>query len=219
MVTNEAQTSMPPRVERIDTSPREQCKASQTRIELTPNVETRSIFVPAISTEEAMTNMANPYEEVREVGDDARISTTHEQHHEISWTSCIIHSCETHLAEKIKHNAFPRRQSNNVLANPYLKSELQYWSPQTSTCQHEHIILAPDVREKCLRSPFEYRSCQDVHCEIHKEGKVRDWHKTQEDTRRREELRIKERSVYIRRMRSLQLVRHQGLAQGKTYES
>ncbi|KAH7006754.1 hypothetical protein EDB80DRAFT_684024 [Ilyonectria destructans] len=174
-------------------------EAGRSPIAPIPNGEARLIVILAVPTEDALANMTS---EDGEVGDDVRIRKSHKRHHEVSWASCICHSCPTHLVDKAKHNAFPIRHPNSSHRIPYLANELRHWSPQSKGRNHGYVILVPNVQEECLSNPMQFHNCQNEDCEVHRQAKVHNWHQALDATQRREEQRIQDRMVYIQRMRS-----------------
>jgi hypothetical protein len=115
-------------------------------------------------------------------GDAAELHHEHQEHFKISWASCLSDKCVTHLADKIRHDLFPRRARADV-PHPYLAYELQYWIVIGRTRDGTLALLARDPAhpKECERSsgwnPREAHQCAHPACAIHQRTKIYEWHK------------------------------------------
>lgn len=141
-----------------------------------PNGSDYTIAVPAVQTSCALHHEFHPREEY---GDHVYTQPSHEFHPLISWISCVYTDCMVHFQEKAKNDAFPIRFLGQVISDPYLVNETNYWKPDQRLPTSRIITLIPDHE-----TPMECRDifnpvsrCLSETCEIHKHDKLEDWHK------------------------------------------
>ena len=83
-------------------------------------------------------------------GDHEWLTPTHQEHHNISWASCIYNHCLKHLGFKIKEGWFPTRNYGQAITQPYMHHELAFTAMTRASRKGYAIYISdPTKPRKC----------------------------------------------------------------------
>jgi hypothetical protein len=125
-------------------------------------------------------------------GDHPNLHPKAEGHKEISWISCVYHTCTIHATAKGRHQVYPTRGPvNRIIRDPYEKEEAEFYE----LCHVEKgtgcVMLRQSARcpEACARGQRNWHQCPSADCPKHAKEKVADWHEIQDRQKKEEEER------------------------------
>ncbi|KAK8024210.1 hypothetical protein PG993_012276 [Apiospora rasikravindrae] len=95
------------------------------------------------------------------VGDDPRISPTHDNHFLLAWIGCIHDGCTEHLAEKLEGGWFPRRIGKSPIRQPHLDHFIGKIKTTIPDPRRAYLLVerTPQWPRECHLERQDWRDC------------------------------------------------------------